>query len=158
MKQFTVQQIGRVMVNQEGIFIKVEPAWIPALQALDGFGYINIFWWFDGCEDQASRSILTVDSPYKQSPAIMGTFATRSPQRPNPIALTVVKVIAVDFKAGLIQIAYIDANDGSPVLDIKPYTPSLDRVENPNVPGWCKHWPKSIEESGGFNWKNEFNF
>lgn len=55
-------------------------------------------------------------------------------------------------------IAYIDANDGTPVLDIKPYTPGLDRVEKPGVPDWCCHWPESLEESGEFNWENEFNF
>lgn len=45
-----------------------------------------------------------------------------------------------------------------PVLDIKPYTPSLDRVETPNVPEWCSEWPKSTEESGNFDWESVFNF
>lgn len=85
-----------------------------------------------------------------------GVFSTRSPIRPNPIALTAVQVIHIDYEKGIVQIAYIDANDGSPVLDIKPYTPSLDRVENPDVPKWRGHWPKSIEESGSFDWKDEF--
>jgi hypothetical protein len=44
------------------------------------------------------------------------------------------------------------------VLDLKPYTPSIDRVESPSVPEWCDHWPKSYEESGGFDWEAEFNF
>lgn len=52
----------------------------------------------------------------------------------------------------------LDADDNTPVLDIKPYTPSLDRVESPGVPEWCRHWPKSIEESGDFPWEGEFNF
>lgn len=88
----------------------------------------------------------------------MGIFATRSPIRPNPIALTAVEIIHVDYQSGIIQIAYIDANDGTPVLDIKPYTPNLDRVETPVVPEWCSHWPKSLEESGTFAWEQEFNF
>ena len=87
----------------------------------------------------------------------MGIFATRSPVRPNPIALTV-EIIDIDSENGRIHIAYIDANDGSPLLDLKPYTPSLDRVERPEVPGWCGHWPKSLEESADFAWENEFNF
>lgn len=82
-----------------------------------------------------------------------GTFI-----RPNPIALTAVEIIHVNYQSGIIQIAYIDANDDTPVLDIKPYTPSLDRVETPVVPGWCSHWPKSLEESGTFAWEQEFNF
>ena len=63
-----------------------------------------------------------------------------------------------DYMSGLIQIAYIDANDKTPILDIKPYTPSLDRVENPQVPDWCSHWPHSLEESASFAWESEFNF
>ena len=66
--------------------------------------------------------------------------------------------IQIDHENGLIRIAYIDADDGTPVLDLKPYTPSLDRVESPDVPDWCAHWPRSVEESGDFDWENEFNF
>lgn len=88
----------------------------------------------------------------------MGIFATRSPARPNPIALGTAQVIRIDHASGVIQIAYTDAADQTPVLDIKPYTPSLDRVESPAVPDWCSHWPKSLEESGGFDWESVFNF
>lgn len=158
MSQFTVKSIGKMNVNEEGMFVQVEPAFIPALQALDGFSHIVIVWWFDGCDDEKSRTVLEVPSPYKQSPDVMGTFATRSPWRPNPIALTVAQVLYIDYEAGMIQIAYTDANDGSPVLDLKPYTPSLDRVKNPEVPDWCEAWPKSIEESGDFDWEAVFNF
>ena len=59
---------------------------------------------------------------------------------------------------GLNLSSYIDANDKTSILDIKPYTPSLDRVENPQVPDWCSHWPHSLEESASFAWENEFNF
>ena len=48
--------------------------------------------------------------------------------------------------------------DDSIILDIKQYTPSIDRVENPNVPTWCRHWPLSYEESGNFDWEDEFLF
>ena len=89
---------------------------------------------------------------------MMGIFATRSPIRPNPIALTSVEVIHIDYQKGIIQIAYIDANDNTPILDLKPYTPSFDRVETPVVPGWYNHWPKSLEQSASFAWENEFNF
>lgn len=58
----------------------------------------------------------------------------------------------------VIGLAYIDAFDGAPILDIKPYTPSIDRVENPAVPDWCSHWPKCYEKSGDFDWESEMNF
>lgn len=64
----------------------------------------------------------------------------------------------IDEEEAIVGLAYIDAYDGSNVLDIKPYTPSIDRVDKPITPSWCKHWPQSVEESGNFNWDEEFNF
>lgn len=158
MKNFQVSPIGKINVNEEKMFIEIKPKYIPALQALDGFSHINVIWWFSDFDNEEARNTLEVSQPYKKSPDIMGIFATRSPIRPNPIALTAVQVIHIDYEKGIIQIPYIDVNDGTPVLDIKPYTPSIDRVETPGVPEWCSHWPKSLEESGSFNWENEFNF
>ena len=158
MQNFQVKPIGKINANEKGMFIELEPEYLPALQALDGFSHLNVIWWFSDFDNEKMRKNLEIPKPYKKSPDVMGVFATRSPVRPNPIALTAVQVIDIDYEKGIIRIAYIDANDGTPVLDIKPYTPSLDRVEIPGVPEWCSHWPKSIEESGRFDWANEFNF
>ena len=158
MQTFQVTAIGKISINNEGMFIELDSRYIPAIQALDGFSHLNVIWWFSDFDDKKMRSNLEIPKPYKKSPDVMGVFATRSPVRPNPIALTAVQVIHIDYEKGIIQIAYIDANDGTPVLDIKPYTPSLDRIEIPSVPKWCNHWPKSIEESGSFDWASEFNF
>ncbi|SHO45639.1 SAM-dependent methyltransferase [Anaerocolumna xylanovorans] len=156
MNNLKVNPVGRICFNERGTFIELEPEYVPALQALDGFSHINVIWMFSDFDNEEARGTLTMSRPYKTAPAVMGTFATRSPFRPNPIALTAVQVIHIDYEKGIIQIAYIDANNDTPVLDIKPYTPSLDRVEKPCVPEWCSHWPKSLEESGSFNWENEF--
>ena len=158
MKQFTVRQIGTMEMDKDGMYVKLLPEYIPALKSLEGFGHADILWWFDACDDEENRSVLEAESPHKQGPDTMGIFATRSPQRPNPIALSVVQILYIDHEAGVIYIAYADARQGSPVLDLKPYTPSLDRVEHPQVPDWCGHWPRSLEESGDFDWENEFNF
>ncbi len=158
MQNYQVNSVGKIRTTDEGMFIELAPKYIPALQALDGFSHLNVIWWFSDFDNHEARNILQAPQPYKNAPEVMGIFATRSPVRPNPIALTAVQVKHTDYEKGIIQIAYIDANDNSPVLDIKPYTPSLDRVEAPEVPGWCKHWPQSLEESGSFNWENEFNF
>lgn len=158
MQNFQVNAIGKINVNEGSMFIELESKYIPALQALDGFSHINIIWWFSNFDNEEARNTLEVPQPYKTAPAVVGIFATRSPVRPNPIALTAVEVIQINHEEGVIQISWIDANDGTPVLDIKPYTPSADRVETPGVPEWCKHWPKSLEQSENFNWENEFNF
>ena len=158
MQNYNVNSIGKIIVDENGMCIKLEPKFIPALKSLDGFSHLNIIWWFSDFDNEDMRCTLETEQPYKNAPEKMGIFATRSPVRPNPIALTTAQVIHIDYQNGIIQVAYIDANDNTPVLDLKPYTPSLDRVENPLVPEWCAHWPKSLEKSANFNWENEFNF
>jgi tRNA-Thr(GGU) m(6)t(6)A37 methyltransferase TsaA len=158
MQNYQVNPIGKININEDEMIIELKPEYIPALQALDGFSHLNVIWWFSDFDNEEARNTLESPQPYKKAPPVMGIFATRSPVRPNPIALTTVQVIRIDYKRGIIQIPYIDANDGTPILDIKPYTPSLDRVETPGVPDWCSHWPASLEQSGNFNWENEFNF
>jgi len=138
--------------------LELEKSYVPALAGIDGFSHINVLWWFSERDGIRAGNRLTERSPYKNSPSVMGVFATRSPERPSPIALSCAEVTYVDRAQSIIGLAYIDAYDGTPVLDIKPYTPSLDRVENPSVPSWCAHWPKSFEESGSFDWESEFNF
>ena len=156
--EYQVKPIGKICVKDKKMYIELESQYIPALQALNGFSHLNVIWWFSDFDNENARNSLEVKQPYKNAPAIMGTFATRSPIRPNPTALSTIRIISIDYDKGIINIPYIDANEDSPVIDIKPYTPSLDRVENPEVPEWCKHWPMSLEQSANFDWKNEFNF
>lgn len=158
MVKFCVNPIGKIRICDEGMFVDIDKQYIPALKELSGFSHLTVLWWFDECDTEKARNRLEIKTPYKKAPTVMGTFATRSPERPNPIAISTTEIIYVDDVKGIIQIAYIDANDGSPLVDLKPYTPSLDRVEMPGVPEWCSHWPKSLEESGDFDWEKEFNF
>ena len=66
----------------------------------------------------------------------VGIFAQRAKHRPNPIGITAVKILEVN---GLVvRVKGLDAIDGTPVLDIKPYVPAFDRVENAIVPGWIE--------------------
>ncbi len=72
----------------------------------------------------------------------MGTFATRSPQRPNPIGLTLVKITSIIN--GHIYVDYIDAIDGTPVIDLKPYLPNGVRVDTEiRLPPWFSHLQRS---------------
>lgn len=158
MKPFYAIKIGTIKSDENGMRLELEKSYIPAMQGIDGFSHLHILWWFSECDNEQSRTVMTEKSPYKNAPAVMGTFATRSPQRPNPIGLSCAQVTYVDHQNGIVGLAYIDAFDGTPVLDIKPYTPSLDRVEKPGVPAWCESWPKSCEESGSFDWQSVFNF
>lgn len=158
MTDYKIYPIGKFKVDGEGTFIEVDERYIPALKALDGFSHINVIWWFSDADNEEARATLQVEQPYKGAPQIMGTFATRSPLRPNPIALTASEIIHIDYEKGVIQITFTDADPGTPVLDIKPYTPSFDRIQSPGVPSWCSHWPKSSEESASFAWEDIFMF
>lgn len=158
MKQYMVQPIGEIRVRDGEMSIVLDKRYIPGMQGMEGFGHLSVLWWFSEMDTDEARGYLEMPAPYKNAPEVMGVFATRSPVRPNPIALTTVEVLRIDRENGVITIAYIDANDGSPVLDIKPYTPSIDRVEKPVVPDWCNHWPMNYETSGDFDWASEFLF
>lgn len=158
MTSYEVYPIGKIRNTESGAAIEIDSKYIPAMKGLDGFLHINVIWWLSELDTKDMRNMLDTPQPYKNSPATMGIFATRSPIRPNPLALTAVEVLHIDYQKGRIHISYIDANDNTPILDIKPYTPSIDRVETPCVPKWCSHWPNSVEKSGDFDWENEFNF
>lgn len=158
MDKLRLRPIGRV-VNKDGeSYLALDIKYAPALEGMEGFSHIQVYWWFDGCDTEEDRAVLLNDKPYSKGPEHMGAFATRSPQRPNPIAVTTAQLIWMDRERALVGLSYIDALNGTPVLDIKPYTPSLDRVESPEVPGWCAHWPAALEQSGDFDWSAEFNF
>ena len=155
---FTVEHIGSIGEDKRGFFVAVLPSYRDALTGLEDFSTIQLLWWFDRCDNPKDRGALVEEKPYRKGPQRLGVFATRSPCRPNPIALSVCSVMGVDKKQGIIRLAYTDAFPGSPVIDIKPYTPSLDRMDEPAVPKWCTHWPMSVEESEDFDWGAEFNF
>lgn len=94
--------IGTIHVSEGECRLALKPEYASALTALEGFSHIQVLWWFDRCDDAQSRAALTVQRPYVHGPAVLGTFATRSPQRPNPIALSCAEVTFVDRAAGTI--------------------------------------------------------
>lgn len=154
MKDFELRNIGKIDTT-DGFKIIVNKEYIRALKGINDFKYIQVVYWFDRIDN---RNLLVEKKPYKKGPEELGVFATRSPLRPNPIGIETVYLIDVDLDNGVLYIPYIDAFDNTPVLDIKPYIPSIDRIENISMPNWCKDWPDCYEKSGEFNWEDVFNF
>lgn len=76
MQKFEVKPIGKIKVNKEGMFIELEPKYIPALQALDGFSHLSVIWWFSDFDNEEARNVLETTQPYKNAPEVMGIFAT----------------------------------------------------------------------------------
>lgn len=103
---------------------EIDPEWQPALAGLAAGDAVIILYWMGG----ARRDLLVQAPTHRRSPA--GTFALRSPARPNPIALAVTRIVALDPTAGVLTLDAIDAFDGTPILDIKPWLPGVD-----NPPG-----------------------
>lgn len=156
--KYSIDSIGVLRADENGFYVELEKQYAEGLIGLEGFEYVQVIWWFSGCDNAESRAVRVIDSPYVKGPEKLGVFATRSPERPNPIAVSPSRVTGIDAEHGIIHLEWSDAANGSPVLDIKPYQPSADRVESPSMPDWCAHWPKSIEASGDFDWGAEFNF
>jgi tRNA-Thr(GGU) m(6)t(6)A37 methyltransferase TsaA len=67
----------------------------------------------------------------------VGIFAQRAKHRPNPIGITAVELVGVT--GAILRVRGLDAIDGTPVLDIKPYVPAFDRVADAGVPAWIEH-------------------
>jgi len=158
MGELKLRPIGRVESDYGEFKVVLDKKYGEALTGLEGFSHVQVIWWFDGCDNEESRNVMINEKPYTNGPDRIGTFATRSPERPNPIAISTAEILSIDMEKATIQLSYIDAITGTPVLDIKPYTPSADRVNDFKTPSWCSHWPKSYEESGNFDWESEFNF
>lgn len=158
MDEFQINPIGKIKICGDKMFIMLHSKYADGLIGLEDFSHLNVLWWFSDCNNEKDRNILSLSKPYKNGPNVMGMFALRQPQRPNPIALSATKIVKVDHEHAFVEVTYIDAKDGSPVIDLKPYIPCLDFVENYVSPKWCQYWPNSFEKSLDYDWKNEFTF
>ncbi|MBN1788873.1 MAG: tRNA (N6-threonylcarbamoyladenosine(37)-N6)-methyltransferase TrmO [Bacteroidales bacterium] len=109
-----------ILMPETGGTIEIYPQYHSALNTLELFEYIIVLYHFSEVEQWEP----IVNPPSSDHEHYFGLFATRSPKRPNPIGLSVVKLEKMEN--GILYISGIDAFEGTPVLDIKPYLPSLD--------------------------------
>ncbi|MBW1879206.1 MAG: tRNA (N6-threonylcarbamoyladenosine(37)-N6)-methyltransferase TrmO [Deltaproteobacteria bacterium] len=98
--------------------VEVAAEYADGLSDLEGFSHVILLFAFHRSRGYALRV-----TPYLDD-VLRGVFATRAPRRPNPIGLTVVKLVAVEGHT--LRVAGVDMLDGTPLLDIKPYVPALD--------------------------------
>ena len=133
-KTFVVQSIGRAEKTGDRTLIVLDKKYQPGLLGLEGFSHVYVFWWFDKNDTPEKRGILQVHPRGNSQNPLSGVFATRSPVRPNLIALTLCKVVSI--KENVLEIEKIDAFPGTAVLDIKPFIPGYDSVTDARVPEW----------------------
>lgn len=104
--------------------IEIAPAYEDCLKGLEAFSHIYVIFVFDRSRAW-SASVTPPDAPKAR-----GLFSTRSPNRPNPIGITAVRLIKCEGR--ILHVSGIDAFDQTPVLDIKPYVASIDCIPDAN--------------------------
>ena len=123
---FMAGVIGEIVLKRQ---------FLPALKDLDGVSHLYLLTFMHG----ADRKKLQTVTPH--GPEIHGTFATRSPHRPNPIGLNVVELVKVE--GCRLHVRGVDCLDGTPVIDIKPYNPDIDVFPRAVV-----RWYKKVRKKG----------
>jgi tRNA-Thr(GGU) m(6)t(6)A37 methyltransferase TsaA len=112
-------------ISQIEVFKEFE----EGLKDIEGFSHIIVIFWFH----KSQGYHLLVKTPWDD--ILHGLFTTRSPHRPCPLGLTVVELVARE--KNILKVKGLDAVDGTPLLDIKPYIPSIDK-KSAVKPGWLK--------------------
>ena len=109
--------------------IEVDPRWAPGLKDIESCSHLIVLYWMD-----KSRRDIVLQVP-RHYGVQRGTFSLRSPARPNPIAMSVVRLIKVE--GSRLSVVGLDCLDGTPLIDLKPYFASTDAAPDAVV-GWHK--------------------
>jgi tRNA (adenine37-N6)-methyltransferase len=151
MKKIEISPIGVVRADDsKGRYaLEIAEPYREGLLALSEFGRIHVLWWAHGMDDAKMRATLSCELPYAKG-SRAGVFACRAEYRPNPVDLTSCGIIEVKEKEGIVVLDYIDAVDGTPIIDVKPYIPVCDRARDFKVAPWFRDWPEWIEDAGAF--------
>ncbi|MEM2947110.1 MAG: tRNA (N6-threonylcarbamoyladenosine(37)-N6)-methyltransferase TrmO [Candidatus Bathyarchaeia archaeon] len=114
--------------------IRIFSEFCNGLTGVEEFSHLIVLYWFHLRDNEADRRTLMVFPKRHMVNVEKGVFACRSPSRPNPVGLCVVEL--VKREDCVLTVRGLDAFEGSPIIDIKPYIPSVDFVENVRVPDW----------------------
>jgi len=123
--QVPYQGCGREEIGEVEVFEQ----FAEGLKDIEGFSHIVLIYWFHKSRGYS----LMVRTPWDTKPH--GLFTTRSPNRPCPLGLSVVRLVA--RKGNILKVKDLDAIDGTPLLDIKPYVPTVDEKSDIKV-GWLE--------------------
>lgn len=115
--------------TQEATEIIVDEKYTDALDGIDDYSHVIIVYWMDKVKGHVIKH-----RPQGKDVPMVGIFACRCPPRPNPIAISTVRLI--ERKKNVINVQGLDILDGTPIVDIKPYWPQYDKVTDGKVPEW----------------------
>ena len=140
---FQLNPIGTVKRQDKQAYLELLPQYAPALDGLAGFSHLWVFYWFHGNDNPEERATLKVHPRRDPTNPLTGVFATRSPVRPNLIGLTACRILRVT--GNTVQVEGLDAKDGSPIIDLKPYIPKGDSIPEATTPDWVKKPPTKTD-------------
>ena len=140
--EFVLKQIGVVRKDEAGLRLELEKRYQPLFLGLERYSHLNVLWWCSGNDSEEARAVTMVHPNHNLELPLQGVFATRSPMRPNPIALTNARIEKLDAENCVIWLDKLDARDGSPVVDVKPYVPRLDSINAAVAPTWPERTEK----------------
>ncbi len=100
------------------------------------FSHLWVFYWFHENDNPEERRTLQVHPRRDPANPLTGVFACRAPVRPNLIGFTACRIIQVE--GNVVEVADLDAQDGTPILDLKPYIPGGDAIPEAVTPEWLK--------------------
>jgi tRNA-Thr(GGU) m(6)t(6)A37 methyltransferase TsaA len=129
-----LNMIGRVIRTDPDAAIEVLPQYRDGLRGLADFSHVFLIYWLHQSDTPTSRQTLLVHPRGKSEIPLTGVFATRSPVRPNPIGLSVTSLRSIE--GNVVSVGHLDAFEGTPILDIKPYLPSGDSIPMARVANW----------------------
>ena len=133
--ELKVHPIGHVRKADGRMLIVLDKKYQDGLLGLDQWSHVQVLWWFDQNDSPQKRAILQVHPRGNSQNPLTGVFACRAPVRPNLIGLSLCKVVSV--QENVLEIESIDAFEGTPVLDLKPFSPGLDSTSGVKVPTWA---------------------
>lgn len=121
--------------------VVLDATWAEGLDGLEGFSHIWVICWLDRLTEEERGGRCRVHPQGRQDLPTVGLFASRSPRRPNPIAITAVRLLGID--GTVLRVKGLDMLDGTPVLDVKPYLAQGDRISGTRAPLWIRRlWRK----------------
>jgi tRNA-Thr(GGU) m(6)t(6)A37 methyltransferase TsaA len=133
---YCMNPIGTVKVAGEQVRLEILPQFAPALKGLEDFSHLWVFFWFHGNDTPEQRATLQVHPRQDPANPLTGVFACRAPERPNLIGLTACRLVKIS--GNVIEVAGLDARDGTPIVDLKPYIPKGDCIPEATAPEWVK--------------------
>ena len=135
-KPISLNPVGVVKKQGKRAWLEIYPEYGPALTGLQDFSHLWVFYWFHGHDNPEERRTLQVHPRRDPANPLTGVFACRAPVRPNLIGFTACRIIKVE--GSVVEVADLDAEDGSPILDLKPYIPGGDAIPEAVTPEWLK--------------------